>query len=241
MTGANDDALLRSVQAALEALDGCEEQLKSAKRGALCDDLHALLLDIATRDIDDAARRKVDGALVPQATLLKGALLKALRVSALHRGLLGLDGLLEQTRRLLAGAPPKGVASYLETDLVADIEGCRDARALSCVQQTLGFMTGAGRLKKELGGVDLGAGHKKSCRTAINAAGRALAALENERARERLNSVQQQQPVIHAPETDVRVEDRAIAEARERELAAGIDLAFGRAVQLAQKKGAGRF
>ena len=70
-------------------------------------------------------RQAVDMALSPDAAALKGALFKALKSCELHRAFLGLPATLEATRLLLAAAPAKGVATYLETDLCADISACQ--------------------------------------------------------------------------------------------------------------------
>ena len=52
----------------------------------------------------------------------------------LYRAFMGLPALMEETRKLLTAAPAKGVATYLETDLCADIDVCDSAQALQCVQ-----------------------------------------------------------------------------------------------------------
>ena len=48
-----------------------------------------------------------------------------------------------------------------------------------CVQEVIGHMVASGRLKKDLGGFDLPAPSKKSCRTASNRAAKAFTALES--------------------------------------------------------------
>ena len=126
--------------------------------------MHALLLHAAAEDAEDA-RRNLDAALAADAAALKNALLKALRSCALHRAFLGLPALLEETRRLLTAASAKLVATTLETELCADVEACEDARALGCVVEVLNVLLGSGKLE-ELGGFDLTAPAKKSCRTA---------------------------------------------------------------------------
>ncbi len=195
---------LQAVRDGLAQLAASDEAGLTSARAVVCDALHALLLDVATRDVPEDARRLIDSALAPEATALRGALLKALRVCALHRGLLGLPALLEQTRILLAGAPHKGVATYLEVDLVADVRAADDARALSCVPQVLAHMTGVGRLKKDLGGVELSAPARKSCRTASNAAEKALGALEAQQQQQRAREAGRAKPVIHEPERGAR-------------------------------------
>ena len=138
---------------------------------------------MAAEDVAEDARRNLDAALAADAAALKNALLKALRACALHRAFLGLPALLEETRRLLTAASAKLVATTLETELCADVEACEDARALGCVVEVLNVLLGSGKLKKELGGFDLSAPAKKSCRTALNKATRRLEAAQQQQRR----------------------------------------------------------
>ena len=85
------------------------------------------------------------------------------------------SGPLQQPPRPL----PRQVTEYLEVELGKSIEACTDPLALRRVQEVLYFMTGAGRFKKDLGGVDLDKANKKVVATARNKAGRAAEALEN--------------------------------------------------------------
>ena len=133
---------------------------------------------------------------------------------------------------LLAAAPAKGVATYLETDLVADIDACKSRRMLGHVRQVLDALLGGGRLKKDLK-TDLPQPHKKSCRTAAN---RALKAESAMGAADRVLEVARHQEALAAApklyeemETDIRIED-AEAEARRRAAhEAGIDALFAKA------------
>ena len=178
------DALLAALRAKQAAVVACADEAalpdaKAAQTAAL----HALLLHVAAEDVAEDARRALDAALAADAAALKNALLKALRSCALHRAFLGLPALLEETRRLLTAASAKLVATTLETELCADVEACEDARALGCVVEVLNVLLGSGKLKKELGGFDLSAPAKKSCRTALNKATRRLEAAQQQQRR----------------------------------------------------------
>jgi len=178
-TSVNEQPLLRiwAARDRLASLEMTSDKLPSA-REELAEAMHALLADVASRDVGEVERRSLDGALAPHAAELKGALLKALRSCACARGFLGLPSLMEETRKLLCGAPAKGVASYLEEALCADVAACVDERALAAAVDVMQHMLGQGRLKKELGGFELPTPHKKSCRTALNRASKALGELE---------------------------------------------------------------
>ena len=153
--------LLPAVRTQRDAVASADEATIGDARAALSEALNALLLHVATNDCGEEERRELDGALSPDAAALKGALLKALKVCALYRAFLGLPSLMEETRRLLSAAPAKGVASYLEEALCADIDACADPRALVCVQEVLRYMSGDGKLKKELGGFEMSGPAKK--------------------------------------------------------------------------------
>jgi hypothetical protein len=103
-----------------------EGEALSSARAAVAEVLHACLFEVSTREVPPDERRVVDVALSAAAASLKGALFRALKSCALHRAFLGLPATLEATRLLLAAAPAKGVATYMETDLCADIDRCRD-------------------------------------------------------------------------------------------------------------------
>ena len=153
--------LLPAVRTQRDAVASADEATIADARAALSEALNALLLHVATNDCGEEERRELDGALSPDAAALKGALLKALKVCALYRAFLGLPSLMEETRRLLSAAPAKGVASYLEEALCADIDACADPRALVCVQEVLRYMSGDGKLKKELAGFEMSGPAKK--------------------------------------------------------------------------------
>lgn len=121
---------LPTIKDAVALLPGAAEgEALTAARAAVAEALHACLHEISTRDVPPDERRQVDVALSADASSLKGALFKALKSCALHRAFLGLPATLEATRLLLAAAPAKGVATYIETDLCADIDTCRSRRA----------------------------------------------------------------------------------------------------------------
>ena len=172
-----------SARSMLAELEMTSDKLPSA-REALAEAVQALLEEVASKDVPETERRELDMALSPAAKDLKSALLKALRLCSCARGFLGLPALMEETRKLLCAAPAKGVGTYVEVALCADIDQCTAARALAAVVDLMAFMTGQSletgksRLKKELGGHELPATHKKSCRTALNKAAKALEALE---------------------------------------------------------------
>ena len=153
--------LLPAVRTQRDAVASADEATIGDARAALSEALNALLLHVATNDCGEEERRELDGALSPDAAALKGALLKALKVCALYRAFLGLPSLMEETRRLLSAAPAKGAASYLEEALCADIDACADPRALVCVQEVLRYMSGDGKLKKELAGFEMSGPAKK--------------------------------------------------------------------------------
>lgn len=134
-TSTQTELLLDKVHAAREALTVCEgDEAVAGARATLADELHALLTDVSTHECPGDMRQKIDVSLGPHATALKGALLKALKVCVLYRAFTGLPVLMEETRKLLCSSPAKGVATYLETDLCADIDACTDAQALQCVK-----------------------------------------------------------------------------------------------------------
>jgi hypothetical protein len=117
---------LSAIKDAVALLPGAAEgKALTAARAAVAEALHACLLEISTRDVPPDERRQVDVALSADAAALKGALFKALKSCSLHRAFLGLPATLEATRLLLAAAPAKGVATYMETELCADIDACR--------------------------------------------------------------------------------------------------------------------
>uniref|UniRef100_A0A7S0NXA3 Uncharacterized protein n=1 Tax=Calcidiscus leptoporus TaxID=127549 RepID=A0A7S0NXA3_9EUKA len=208
------------------------EDRKHAARDAVAEALHALLLHLATSDCAEQERRTLDSALSEQALSLKGGLLKALKQCALHRAFLGLPLLMEQTRQLLAGAPAKGVASYLEDALCTDIDACEDPRALVSVQEVHQFFTGVGRLKKELHGVELPAAAKKSCRTCVNRAARAFAALEQKLRKQAAQTGPASKPKVYEMEKDFRVEEQKELEAQYNAREMGLDAMFDKAMQL---------
>ena len=195
--------------------------------------VQALLEEVSTNDVPEAERRALDGALFPHAFDFKGALLKALRLCSCARGFLGLPALMEETRKLLCTAPAKGVAIYLEEKgLCADIDKCTAPRSLAAVRDLMAFMTGQSldtgkpRLKKELGGFELPTPHKKSCRTALNRASKALEALETAARKEQQTLLLQQHASRqYETESDVRLDE----EARRAGEAAGVETAFERA------------
>ena len=210
-------------------LEDSSDKLPSA-REALAEAVSKLLTDIAWRDADEQERVALDVVLAPRAAELKGALLKALRVCGCARGFLGLPRLMEETRKLLTAAPAKGVATYLEDALCADVAACEDARALAAVVDVMGAMLGQGRLKKDLGGFDLAAPHKKSVRTALNRASKRLGELEAARAQqEREASAAARPPPKYEMERDVRLDDAEDAAARDAARERGLEELFSKA------------
>ena len=226
----NTASHLESIRAALAtvaASDGAEAL--AAARAGLAAALHGCLLEVAQHDVPEEQRRQLDAALCAETTALRGALFKALRVCSLHRAFLGLPRLLEATRLLLAAAPAKGVATFIETDLCADIDASASLRDLDCAQQVLDALLGGRRLKKDLG-ADLPASHKKSVRTALNRARRALGAIEAEARVQQVSAHRAAHPPVYEmPDTDCRREDEE-REARRREAhSAGMDAMFAAA------------
>ena len=233
------DALFADLRAKQAAVAACADEAalpdaKAAQTAAL----HALLLHVAAEDVAEDARRNLDAALAADAAALKNALLKALRSCALHRAFLGLPALLEETRRLLTAASAKLVATTLEVELCADVEACEDARALGCVVEVLNVLLGSGKLKKELGGFDLSAPAKKSCRTALNKATRRLEAAQQQQRRAEAGAAAAAKPppAARIVDRDVRLEDREAEEARAAAHAGAIDAMFERAMAVKEAK-----
>ena len=197
--------------------------------------MQALLSEVGANDVDEVERRALDGALSPHAAELKGALLKALRVVACARGFLGLPALMEETRKLLCAAPAKGVATYVEEALCADITRCHDRRALAAVVDLMAVMsgnsleTGKPRLKKDLGGADLPPPHKKSCRTAL---AKGLEALEAAARKEQQASGGKAAASARRSEMDrdVRLDDADDAARRAAAHQSGMDALFSQAL-----------
>ena len=102
--------------------------------------IEALLIDCGKPDASPPPEvRAIDEALAPHAADLKG-LLKALRLCSCAIGLLRLHLLCEQTPSLLCAAPAKGVATYLEEALCADIDKCASPQCLSATAELMNFM-----------------------------------------------------------------------------------------------------
>lgn len=220
----------------LTTLSEADDGGKQAARDSTAAALHELLLYVASNDVCEEPRRALDNSVNENAMALTGGLLKALKLCKLHRAFQGLPLVKEQTRRLLADPKRvKGVASYLEDALCSDIDQCDDPRALLCVQEVHRFFIGVGMLKKELGGFDLPAPAKKSCRTVVNRAEKAFAALER---KNRTHAVQAnaQKPKVYEVEKDFRIEEREEADAQYNALAMGMDAMFDKAVQLKNEK-----
>ena len=156
---------------------------------------------------------------------VKGGLLKALRVCACSIGFTRMPLLSEQTRRLLCAAPAKGVATYMEEALCADIDACTDARTVYKTIAMLSSMLGLEKLKWELDGHHLPAPHKKSLRTALNRATKRLASLEEAAAKARRESAPARQAAeeFEMPE-DCRKEDAQ----REAARLAAVDAMFAK-------------
>ena len=226
-----ESSLLRiwSARDRIASLDPTSDKLPSARED-LAEAMHSLLCEVSATDMAEVERRSLDAALSPHAADLKSALLKALRVCMCARGLLGLPALMEETRKLLCAAPAKGVATYLEQALCADIDNCSQPRALAAVRDLMHIMTGTNpetgtpRLKKELGGHLLPTSHKKSCRTALNKAVKALDALE---AASREAQQARRPPPRVEMERDVRLDDAEDAARRTAAHQAGMDTLFG--------------
>eukprot|EP00965_Chrysotila_dentata_P067726 2241147-Pleurochrysis_carterae.AAC.3 len=105
-----------AIASAAEAATAAEGEASTAAKERVAQSVRSLLLHVAQQDLGDEERRIADGMLCASGNpkALKGGLLKALKLSETHRGFLGLPALMEETRKLLAAAPAKGVSSYLE-------------------------------------------------------------------------------------------------------------------------------
>lgn len=191
MALATFDVCYSALEEAVKAGDSQAAAVPAA-REALKIATNALLVEVAAGDA--AAAVAVDAVLVTwrpelgkyakstgplpplrDAALLKGSLLAALKVAAHYPAILAMPQLMETIRKLLCGAPAKGVHTFLVDELCNDIDGCTDAVALAAVREVLRtHMQAEGRLKKELMGFTLGAEQTKSVRTAANKAAKGL-------------------------------------------------------------------
>ena len=207
--------------------DPTSDKLPSV-REAMAEAIEALLIDCGKPDAPPPPEelRAIDEALAPHAADLKGGLLKALRLCSCAIGLLRLHLLCEQTRRLLCAAPAKGVATYLEEALCADIDKCASPQCLSATAELMNFMLAQNRLKRELAGHELPAPHKKSVRTTLNRATKKLADVEAQ-IRKQQQPSQPKKGVIM--DRDVRLDDAEEAERREAANAAAMDALFAKA------------
>lgn len=178
-------SMLAKVEALRETAATAVGPVKKAVTADLEVAVHALLRDLAFREVDDAELQSVEESLSTHAVELKLPLLRALGVSALHRAIVLQPVLLERMRRMLAGVPHAGAAGIIEKALGADIDASTDLRALKCAMQVLDFLQGDGDLKKQLGdgwdqGCKLPAMHAESCNSAYNRARKAATKLEHE-------------------------------------------------------------
>ncbi len=73
----------------------------------------------------------------------------------LHRAFLGLPSVGEAARRHLAAVPTKRVDEILRNELTGSIDSCSDQVALHACVEVLQNLTGRGKLKRELCGVDI--------------------------------------------------------------------------------------
>ena len=107
-------------------------------------------------------------------------------------------------------------------------------------QEVLNILLGSGKLKKELGGFDLSAPAKKSCRTALNKATRRLEAAQQQQRRAEAGAAAAAKPppAARIVDRDVRLEDREAEEARAAAHAGAIDAMFERAMAVKEAKGA---
>ena len=178
-------SMLAKVDALRETTATAVGPVKKAVSADLEVAVHALLRDLAFREVDEAERQSVEESLSTHAVALKLPLLRALGVSALHRAIVLQPVLLERMRRMLSGVPHAGAAGILEKALGADIDASTDLRALKCAMQVLDFLQGDGDLKKQLGdgwdqGCKLPAMHAESCNSMYNRARKAATKLEHE-------------------------------------------------------------
>ena len=127
--------MLAKVEALRETAATAVGPVKKAVNADLEVAVHALLRDLAFREVAEAERQSVEESLSTHAVALKLALLRALGVSALHRALVLQPVLLESMRRMLCTVPHAGAAGILEKALGADIDVstdlCAAARATS--------------------------------------------------------------------------------------------------------------
>ena len=128
-------SMLAKVEALRETAATAVGPVKKAVNADLEVAVHALLRDLAFREVDEAERQSVEETLSTHAQQLKLALLRALGVSALHRALVLQPVLLESMRRMLCTVPHAGAAGILEKALGTDIDVstdlCAAARATS--------------------------------------------------------------------------------------------------------------
>ena len=73
----------------------------------------------------------------------------------LYRAFLGLPSIGEAARRHLATLSTKKTGEILRDELISSIDSCIDQVALHACVEVLHNLTGRGKLKRELGGVDI--------------------------------------------------------------------------------------
>jgi hypothetical protein len=217
------------------ACEGDGAQLPGAK-SACADALHSLLAFVASAPKDElsaAVRAEIDSSIFDDAATLKWHLLRGLQRTVLHRAYLGLPKSMEQTRRFLTKMPPKKMSEVLEEKLGEDLTSCTDPLELRWVGEVLTFMTGADRFKKDLGGFELNAAGKNSCRSALNRVKKQKQVLDDAAFVARTAGKPAAPTFVH--ERDFRLDDVERDASRE----AGVESIFERALSLHEHKGGG--
>lgn len=131
-------------------------------------------------------RAKIDSSLLPHVLVDDAAATKVLRWPAVraledpkhYRALLGLPQTKEQTRRYLTAIPPQKCKEIMKNLSIQLLEAREKYLGgdhlpkddLRWVEQLLSYLTGDGRLKKELAGFQLGQQQKQSVREMLNKA-----------------------------------------------------------------------
>lgn len=135
---------------------------------ALC--VESLLTHVSRTDVDERSRRIIDARLSAEDVLptIRGSLTKSLGSVLLYRAFLGLPSIGEAARRHLATLSTKKTGEILRDELISSIDSCIDQVALHACVEVLHNLTGRGKLKRELGGVDIDKHTKDLCRAAIN-------------------------------------------------------------------------
>eukprot|EP00656_Telonema_subtile_P017466 TRINITY_DN19368_c0_g1_i1.p1 TRINITY_DN19368_c0_g1~~TRINITY_DN19368_c0_g1_i1.p1 ORF type:complete len:278 (-),score=57.20 TRINITY_DN19368_c0_g1_i1:206-1039(-) len=164
------EALLAELTSLVAEFNACgdDKDALAAVKPQVQEAVFALLSWISADNVCDGA---IDAALGEMGAAVKWPLLRGLSFAHHHRAYLNLPQSMETTRKNLCSIPAKKANEIVGADLQADmLKSEADRSTFENVEEVLQFLTGAGRFKKDLGGVDLSTGLKNVCRASINKA-----------------------------------------------------------------------